>query len=1319
MACQIKLSANIVNQLDIRTILFPFESTNGGENWLNSCEISLSPCGDLLILAHDKRLLVLTGKWDAGSSLTNFYDSCSLKNDQNDVITSVLCLPVVSHGQTSSQVGPDWTCIAVGFQSGYIRFYTEDCMLLLEEQFHNEAVISIKCQSQHSPRPDITGDLKPEEIYVQYSTNICVINGQNLFVTLRNCRSYLAKGVKNISSPSEALNIAMNPKKWGFVEQNNVADASVVGLDLSNTFDHLLTASTCGGFDTKYRAVPPNNNLVIGVGNKPYVGFHYALEGGAQPVLSDVAKALANKVKSALPGWLTGTKTTVDKQSSVTLLPSESMACRFGLCDLRRVATNVILSPDKKLAAISDSLGRVILVDTHKGIALRIFKGYREAQCAFIQVPDERKSKSRTKAIALFLIIYSPKKGTLEIFLTQLGTKIATFTASKNSKLLYANYGLMGFQSMSKSRFICQYATTFIDPDGSIKEIIIPFHFALSESNSKRARDMHLYKRLKQFAKTGNYNEEELLTECFNTCSELKTAEVKLQLIEFLSNNKSTFPEIIFKCCNYFIEKISVNNVAELEPDLKSLKILCENLCSLVNFFVFVHNNNDEDNNGNNVSSGKVVDTTRVLSEKDMANLQKLLDLSTINNFKSPVLKVSFQDNGHDILSNFIKIFNLNDIEHISLKTDVEETLIFQTAKVIFEKYVLHHFDSSILKINLKSSRILIDDLFHLLLVYWENRALNIDINLENQMENFSSIVYALAENAISTEVVVDYNQISPFWATIRSILMNSSRSFPALMAAIICKNVAQRIEDEVRLEKSEDDFEVWEDLSKEACEWILLIGKLEDVSLLNIILSNEKNKSVGDVPILKHEKEVISLKYVLQRGKGSVSELVAKWLTSSGLNPRLLPLNDQIINLNSFDENQSKDNINYVEIYGISEEDYNRVKSEKIFEQFNILKKQFPYSLESDVLLANMCWEYAIFWQRDLEKINLLEACIRCISEIKNPKFKTGVYQIFWNTHLKQLFEIVCKLINKVGKLPKERLCRQDTALSDTQITQLTKIGTEFFDGFIISLEKSDESEDLILHHEPIWEEETTLPLSKLALNHSNANYDLVLLHYQISMCLYMMTTFQIKHTKFINNLFDPLVIPLCFIDLQQKVEISWHKSESKTNNSRMNFLMKLILATIETITVSDDNIYFTDHITWMGRCIKLARLWNLEVDKLRQYQVTHLYINGFDSLGEELILAVTDLGKLGPELLKVVGKRLQHQLSLSEVLGEKITAFSTAVTQYISTLDSDWCAPSTLPKIQSLISNCLRCFNEDQIEYELASLMMDTCDTLQQLQN
>lgn len=38
-------------------------------------------------------------------------------------------------------------------------------------------------------------------------------------------------------------------RKWSFSEQDVVSDAAVVGLELKNTYDHLLAASTYGGYD--------------------------------------------------------------------------------------------------------------------------------------------------------------------------------------------------------------------------------------------------------------------------------------------------------------------------------------------------------------------------------------------------------------------------------------------------------------------------------------------------------------------------------------------------------------------------------------------------------------------------------------------------------------------------------------------------------------------------------------------------------------------------------------------------------------------------------------------------------------------------------------------------------------------------------------------------------------------------------------------------------------------------------------------------------------------------------------------------------------
>lgn len=73
-------------------------------------------------------------------------------------------------------------------------------------------------------------------------------------------------------------------------------------MKLNCSFSKLIVQ--CLSNDTsyyRYRSVPPVNTLILGAGVKPYVGFHYALEGGTAPPLQDVARAVANKIKSALP----------------------------------------------------------------------------------------------------------------------------------------------------------------------------------------------------------------------------------------------------------------------------------------------------------------------------------------------------------------------------------------------------------------------------------------------------------------------------------------------------------------------------------------------------------------------------------------------------------------------------------------------------------------------------------------------------------------------------------------------------------------------------------------------------------------------------------------------------------------------------------------------------------------------------------------------------------------------------------------------------------------------------------------------------------
>lgn len=54
-----------------------------------------------------------------------------------------------------------------------------------------------------------------------------------------------------ILSDSKVDGRPINVEKWNFTEQDHVKDAAVAGLQLKNTYDHLLAASVYGGYDTR------------------------------------------------------------------------------------------------------------------------------------------------------------------------------------------------------------------------------------------------------------------------------------------------------------------------------------------------------------------------------------------------------------------------------------------------------------------------------------------------------------------------------------------------------------------------------------------------------------------------------------------------------------------------------------------------------------------------------------------------------------------------------------------------------------------------------------------------------------------------------------------------------------------------------------------------------------------------------------------------------------------------------------------------------------------------------------------------------------
>lgn len=89
-------------------------------------------------------------------------------------------------------------------------------------------------------------------------------------------------------------------------------------------------------------------------------------------------------------------------------------------------------------AACCDTLGRVLLVDVGACMVLRIFKGYRDAQAAWIVSPplsDTTYSNQISSPEAL-LVLFAPKRGAVELWRAHAGVKLGSVPVATQRGLL-------------------------------------------------------------------------------------------------------------------------------------------------------------------------------------------------------------------------------------------------------------------------------------------------------------------------------------------------------------------------------------------------------------------------------------------------------------------------------------------------------------------------------------------------------------------------------------------------------------------------------------------------------------------------------------------------------------------------------------------------------------------------------------------------------------------------------------------------------------------------------------------------------------------
>uniref|UniRef100_A0A8C0GPV7 RAB3 GTPase activating non-catalytic protein subunit 2 n=1 Tax=Chelonoidis abingdonii TaxID=106734 RepID=A0A8C0GPV7_CHEAB len=1202
--------------------------------WLQDCVLSLSPANDLMVIAREQKAVFLVPKWkysDKGkeemqyavgwSGSLNVEEGCFifLFSVSSECVSSALCIPLASQ-KRSSTGRPDWTCIVIGFTSGYVRFYTETGVLLLAQLLNEDPVLQLKCRTYEVPRhPGVTE--QNEELSILYPAAVVTIDGFSLFQSLRACRNQVARaaasGNENIQPPPLAY------KKWGLQDVDTIVDHASVGIMTLSPFDQMKTASNIGGYNAAIKNSPPTMSQYITVGSNPFTGFFYALEGSTQPLLSHVALAVASKLTSAFfnaaSGWL-GWKSKHEEEAVQKQKPKVEPATPLA----------VRWSQDKFLGG---------------------YNRYRDAQIGWIQTVEDLHEREAEKMdfspfgstrspsrVAQFLVIYAPRRGILEVWSTQQGPRVGAFNVGKHCRLLYPGYKIMGLNNMTSQGWQSQtYQICLVDPvSGSIKTVHVPFHLALSDKKSERAKDMHLVKKLSALLKAKTSN----LAEAKELILDIKYPATKKQALESILASERVPLSALSNITQTLMDTLKNQEFLCVDEGLLQF---CANKLKLLHLYESVSKLNSLSVHFN-LSAFKDLAKLLRLDEREFARLQTLLENYKQENTQTTV---RFADDKDGILP--VKMF----LEYLECEKDMilvkklDEGEYVALGSFFFWKCLCGESSTEKMCHTLESAGFSPQLLLTLLLSVWLYKEKDI-LDEPQSICCLHTTLSLLSKMKVAIDESWDSQSVSPWWQQMRTACIQSENNGAALLSAHVGHSVTAQITDSMAEKKFSQtvvgaDTDSWEALSLDTEYWKLLLKQLEDCLILQTLLHSKVRTRTTRVSSLQAEPlSRLSVKKLLEGGKGGIADSVAKWIFKQDFSPMILKLAQWKKETESTEEPVEIDKNVSLENQGAETE------------LLHLAYQQFPCSLELDILHTHCCWEYVVQWNKDPEEAHFLIRSIDHLRCIVNAHIQHGIALMMWNTFIVKRLSAATYLMDKVGKAPKDRLCRRDVGMGDTAMTSFLGSCSDLLQTLMEADVSSDEMQAPVLDTEDAWvSAEGPISIVELALEQKHIHYPLV--EHQSVLCtiLYGIMRFSLKSVKPL-SLFDSKGKNAFFKDLTSIQLLPSGDMDPNVLSLRQQFLMKAVSAVVQVQysaqkargLLEEAPLPAEKDKDWPALALDLAQHLQLSEDVIRRHYVCELYNYGMDHLGEEAILQVHDKEVLASQLLVLTGQRLAYAL-------------------------------------------------------------------------
>uniref|UniRef100_A0A183BRB1 RAB3GAP2_N domain-containing protein n=1 Tax=Globodera pallida TaxID=36090 RepID=A0A183BRB1_GLOPA len=1236
--------------------------------WLRKSLISLSVNMEVLVISTAQKFVVLERSKRSADDL-NLMEVVAKVEVAQDDRTFILSLAVFgvqpSASNSSSQsLTTDWTCICIGLSTG-------DLIL------------------GHSVLPG-----NQELVALTSAAKLIVIEGLSLYTTLRSARAQIARADRSINEICESLQLNAHQLKLDRYE--HVGDFQTVGLTRPGTFDQYMSAFYSAGRNetvsrtqlpiyAHYMCTPATKKRKDGDENSEFVSF---LWHDTQPVvgsLSDAIFSLTSHITNNIPSFgfrsFTGLgisrKDRIAKKSAsdarTNWVPIKSI-----LRDSKRVAERSFIAPSPgwPFIAISDNLGRVLLINTRTRRIIRIWKGYRQARCAWI----EATSTSRTSPQKRALFFNGPR---VSAFQVEEGGRLLSIPTIQNGILL-GGADIRESESQKTSRA----GAVFLTPNGFLYSIDVPFHYSALSASATSVYDEYLIKEftLDHFTVQPENAEEagidlEKLVEFVHR---IKTNLAKQRFLEALIvSSEGAFRResvkrpksgtlISVRSLRDLVSRMVGNtqnptdkNISPSESERHSpISPYLLALHSAIDFYATLDDNLAEclyNKNGHNVEFGEWTKhlslprcdrnaplMTKALSIIELVykNSESLANTSTV---VDRIVRCRLD------LHDFLNFFNLNLYQNFDSSVQMEPTL-----SPAYDKNMPSVSTTLLAKLGA---------------TIFAPFLLDCSLDLESFLRSLTSkfrlsknfLIAILCAFWLDPQYIDNGHWAGPFNETLKTIeqMVIATTNVPAaLMVAIQMGDVCQQLSialderktDLQKLPKDDDDdlfivFDKYElELHSELRDelphfWALASLHLSVFHLLQWLF--QQTVDVSNTSLLSPSNFCIAK--LIQKGVGFYREQLGLWVSQMD-RPPSFSARDIVSVLASDVQDENKDNQNCFDA--------------KISFTLRLLcKETLPQSLRMELILCDCVWECASAWFKDeSRRITKLKRSIDLLDFLRTaPKLQNGLAQLLWETFVASSFEKCFHLIEEqMGSAGpgrsdggtfllkgKDRLLRRDVLVVEKDLPEYVSCIRKLLEILAESCCHLCSRQDIA--YGPLA---GTLHLEDSEITnfvgHRRLKQHLSLTDRKLAGIVAEKTLTQlVDYQKPVNyHLASHMVHLAAVIEIQINLTTSAYSKpmDDRTKMRRQRFVEQCMEALEKESETQQDN----ERCRELRRVVdRLTREWTLDVTTLQVNEITRLYLSGADEEAEAKCDGLFgNRQKLALELVPIIAGRIKPQL-------------------------------------------------------------------------